>query len=231
VADAKPALGIVIPALNASHRIGATLEALSTGRAQFQLDIVVADGGSADDTVVVAKTNGVRAITTPPGRGGQLAAGAAAVAGDWLLFVHADTQLADDWVSAAAGFVQRPKNVQRAGYFRLVFDDTAPAARRLERIVAWRARRLGLPYGDQGLLLSRDLYDALGGFKSLPLMEDVDLVRRIGRRRLVALPASARTSAERYRHSGYLRRSARNFMCLLLYYVGVPPRAIRRLYG
>ena len=231
MASAAPALGVVIPALNAASSIGETLERLSAGRDRFQLDIVVADGGSHDDTLAIAQRHGARVITTPPGRGGQLAAGAAAVAGEWLLFVHADTRLEDDWVSVVAGFVQRPENAERAGYFRLIFDDTAPAARRLERIVAWRARRFGLPYGDQGLLLSRGLYDALGGFKPLPLMEDVDLVRRLGRSRLVALPASARTSAERYRRGGYFRRSTRNLVCLALYFVGVPPVTIWRLYG
>ncbi|MCZ6590383.1 MAG: glycosyl transferase family 2, partial [Alphaproteobacteria bacterium] len=89
----------------------------------------------------------------------------------------------------------------------------------------------GLPYGDQGLLLARELYDTLGGYRPLVLMEDVDLVRRLGRRRLVALPASARTSAERYRRSGYLVRSARNLLCLLLYRLGVPLPIVRRLYG
>ncbi len=229
--SAAPALGVVIPALNAAATLGATLEALAAGREQFQLDVVVADGGSTDDTVAVAEAYGAQTIFTPPGRGGQLAAGAAAVAGDWLLFVHADTRLENDWVSAVADFVQSPENTLRAGYFRLVLDDTAAAARRLERIVAWRARRIGLPYGDQGLLLSREFYNALGGFQPLPLMEDVDLVRRIGRRRLVALPATARTSAERYRRDGYLRRSSRNLLCLMLYFLGLPPRLIRRLYG
>ena len=124
-----------------------------------------------------------------------------------------------------------PQNQSRAGYFRLAFDDTVAAARRLERIVAWRARVLGLPYGDQGLLMSRELYDKLGGFLPLTLMEDVDLVRRIGRRQLTALPATAQTSAERYRRDGYLVRSARNFLCLALYFLGLPPGAIRRLYG
>ena len=96
MASALPSLGVVIPSLNAARSIGATLDALSVGRARFRLDIAVADGGSADDTIAVAEARGARAITVPPGRGGQLAAGAAAVAGDWLLFVHADTRLEDD---------------------------------------------------------------------------------------------------------------------------------------
>ncbi len=225
-----PALGVVIPALNAGQSIGATLEAVSAGRGPFRLDIVVVDGGSADDTIAVAQAHGARTITAPPGRGGQLAAGAATVSGDWLLFVHADTRLDGDWVTAAADFVQTSENAGRAGYFRLTFDDTASAARRLEPIVAWRARVLGLPYGDQGLLIARALYEVLGGYRPMVLMEDVDLVRRIGRRRLVALPASAQTSAERYRRSGYLARSARNLVCLALYFLGVPPRVLRRIY-
>lgn len=208
-----------------------TLEALSAAGAAFDVDMLVVDGGSSDDTVSVAETQGARTITTPPGRGGQLAAGAADVAGDWLLFVHADTRLEGEWASAIADFMQAPESARRAGYFRLVLDDTARAARRLERIVAWRARLLGLPYGDQGLLLSRELYDAVGGFRPLELMEDVDLARRIGRRRLVALPAMARTSAARYRRSGYFVRSARNILCLTLYFLGVPARILRRIYG
>ena len=103
--------------------------------------------------------------------------------------------------------------------------------RRLERLVAWRCRALALPYGDQGLLISRALYEAAGGFRPLPLMEDVDLVRRLGRRRLAALPVRAVTSAERWRREGWRRRSARNLACLSLWFLGVPPGAIKRLYG
>jgi rSAM/selenodomain-associated transferase 2 len=230
-AQSNPSLGIVIPALNTAPAIGGTLESLSAAGEDFDLDILVVDGGSADDTVALSQTHGARTLSVPPGRGGQMAAGAAAVAGDWLLFLHADTRLEGDWITAITDFIGAPENAERAGYFRLTLDDTAPAARRLERIVAWRARVFGLPYGDQGLLLSRALYDQLGGYRPLVLMEDVDLVRRIGRRRLVALPASARTSAERYRRGGYLQRSARNLFCLALYYLGIPPRALRRLYG
>jgi len=226
-----PALGVVIPALDAATTIGPSIDSLGAPGVAFDVDALVVDGGSTDDTIAVAQAHGARTMTAPPGRGGQLAVGAAAVAGDWLLFVHADTRLDGDWGSAVADFVGQPENAGRAGYFRLVFDDRAQAARRLEGIVAWRARTLGLPYGDQGLLISRQLYDALGGFRPLELMEDVDLVRRIGRRRLVALPASARTSAQRYRRRGYLLRSARNLVCLALYYLGVPARVLRRIYG
>ena len=108
---------------------------------------------------------------------------------------------------------------------------SAALARRLERWVAWRVAVLALPYGDQGLLIHRSLYDRVGGYRPLPLMEDVDLVRRLGRRRLTVLGAAAVTSARRWRQDGWLRRSARNLLCLTLFYAGVPAERIARLYG
>lgn len=101
----------------------------------------------------------------------------------------------------------------------------------MERLVALRCVLFALPYGDQGLVMPRSLYERLGGFRQMPLMEDVDLVRRIGRSRLAMLRAGAVTSAERYREQGYLRRSLRNLGCLALYFFKVPPRVISRLYG
>ncbi|MDA0221230.1 MAG: glycosyl transferase family 2, partial [Proteobacteria bacterium] len=95
----------------------------------------------------------------------------------------------------------------------------------------WRARRFGLPYGDQGLLIARDFYETLGGFRPLPIMEDVDLVRRIGKARLTTLQGHVTTSAARYRRSGYTVRMLRNLACLTLYFAGLPPRLIARLYG
>jgi hypothetical protein len=118
----------------------------------------------------------------------------------------------------------------RAGYFRFTLDSVDPRARQLERWVAWRCRILALPYGDQGLLIHRDLLREVGGVRALPLMEDVDLIRRLGRRRLVALDVTAMTSAEKWRRQGWYRRSLRNLVCLTLYFAGLPPRLIVRWY-
>ncbi|GIX09584.1 TIGR04283 family arsenosugar biosynthesis glycosyltransferase [Elioraea sp.] len=217
-------LSVVIPALNAAATLPATLDAL--GRAPRE--VIVVDGGSTDATAAIAAARGCRLIAAPRGRGSQLAAGVAAARGPWLLLLHADTRLGPGWAEAAAAHIAAAPD--RAGYFRLRIDDAAPAARRLERAVAWRCRALGLPYGDQGLLVARALLDAVGGIRPLPLMEDVDLVRRLGRARLVPLPADALTSAARYRRDGYLRRSARNLALLALWFAGVPPRVLVRLY-
>src|SRR5206468_1148476 len=143
-----------------------------------------------------------------PLRGWRIA-GAAAAKGEWLLFLHADCRLAAGWEEAAAAFIARPGASGRAGYFALALDDLDRAARRLERLVAWRCRTLALPYGDQGLLIARGLYNAIGGFAPMPLMEDVDLVRRLGRRRLAPIAAQSIASARRHRRDGYVRRSLR----------------------
>jgi rSAM/selenodomain-associated transferase 2 len=222
------AVSVVIPTLDAAGDLPATLNALRG--APLIGEIIVADGGSADDTVRVARAAGARTLVVPRGRGAQLAAGAAAASGDWLLFLHADCRLAPGWQQAIEAFVMAPGAVGRAGYFGFALDDRSPAARWLEHLVRWRCRAFALPYGDQGLLIARALYDTIGGFGAMPLMEDVDLVRRLGRRRLAPLGAPLYASARRYRQDGYVHRILRNLLCLSLYFLGVPPRRIARLY-
>lgn len=222
----RPRLSVVMPALNAADGLAATLAALDPAD-----DIILVDGGSRDDTVALARDLGARVIQAAPGRGGQLAAGASAATADWLLFLHADTVLSPGWREVVERRLSTARATEAAATFRFALDDDSPQARRLERWVAWRVAALALPYGDQGLLIHRALYDRVGGYRPLPLMEDVDLVRRLGRRRLTALDASAVTSARRWRQDGWLRRSARNLLCLTLFYLGVPAERIARLYG
>lgn len=223
-------LSVVIPTLDAVATLRATIAALAEAPSGALGEIIVSDGGSADATREVADSAGARAIMAQRGRGAQLAVGAAAASGDWLLFLHADTRLAPGWSAQASAFMADPANAARAAAFAFALDDPAPQARRLERAVAWRCRVFGLPYGDQGLLIARGFYEQLGGYRAIPLMEDVDLVRRVGRARMTMLPARAVTSAERWRRDGWYRRSARNLACLSLWFLGVPPATIARLY-
>lgn len=232
--DSKPSLGIVIPTLNASAGLAATLSAFAGGRDHFDLDVVVVDGGSVDTTVSVARAGGARVLASKPGRGVQLAMGADAVLADSLLFLHADTVLAPGWAPVLQEFIVHPGADKRVAYFRLELDDDHPGARRIERWVAWRCHKYALPYGDQGLALPRDLYNELGGFAPMPLMEDVNFVGRIkhhcGRDKLFQLDVAARTSAARYQQGGYWRRPALNLFCLILYFAGIPLRTIAKIY-
>ncbi|MPZ33194.1 MAG: glycosyltransferase [Rhodospirillales bacterium] len=224
-------MDVVIPTLNASASLARTLAALGGVDCPFSLSVTVCDGGSHDDTTAIARDAGALVVTTEASRGRQLAAGAIAGSAPWLLFLHADTALGSGWTDAVHGFRSDTANDVRAGYFRLRLASPDPRARRVERLAAWRCRRLGLPYGDQGLLMARAFYHRLGGFRALPLMEDVEFARRIGRRNLVELEADAVTSARRYERDGWLLRPMRNLSCLTLFFAGVPTTVIRRLYG
>jgi rSAM/selenodomain-associated transferase 2 len=217
-------LSIVIPTLNAAHTIGPCLAAVREAG-----ETVVVDGGSTDGTAAIAEHEGARLVRSARGRGIQLAAGAAAAAGDWLLFLHADTLLAPGWREAADRHIGRRPD--KAACFRFRLDSADRRARLIEAGVALRVGLLALPYGDQGLLLSRRLYDSVGGYRPLPLMEDVDLVRRIGAGRIERLEVAAATSAERWRRDGWVRRSGRNLACLALYRLGMSPQRLARLYG
>lgn len=213
----KKQVSVVIPALNAAGRLAACLAAAAGAG-----EIIVVDGGSADATREIAQAHGARVLTASCGRGGQLRAGVAAARLPFLLLLHADTILPVDWA--------RPPAPDKAGYYRLRFDSPRWAARVLEAGVALRCRLFRLPYGDQGLLIPADLLARVGGVPELPLMEDVELARRL-RGRLVPLGPAVVTSAARYERDGFLRRPLRNLFCLALFLIGVPARRIVRLYG
>ncbi len=222
-------LSVVIPTLNAADRIGPCLGALSEGLMSGLIrELIIADGGSGDAVAELADALGARLVTAPRGRGRQLAAGARAARGDWFLFLHADTVLAPGWVEAVRSHMLAGPG--RAGYFALRFDTLAPMARLVAAWANLRSALFALPYGDQGLLVSRALYDQTGGYPEIPLMEDVALVRRIGRRRLARLGAAAVTSASRYAADGWLRRGWRNLTTLALYFLGVAPERLARRY-
>jgi rSAM/selenodomain-associated transferase 2 len=194
-------ISVIIPTLNAEERLAACLTALVPAVVEGLIrEVTLVDGGSIDRTLKIADQAGVDVMSSEPGRGVQLKAGARRARQPWLLFLHADCVLSTGWDVEVADFIERVdlgRLPQSAATFRFALDDFGTAPRLLERAVSLRNSLLGLPYGDQGLLISRRLYDEIGGFKPMPLMEDVDIVRRLGRRRLHRLRATALTSASR----------------------------------
>lgn len=218
-------LDVVIPTLNAAATLQMTLAALPQGVA-----VTVSDGGSADTTLEIASGFGCRIIEGPRGRGRQMSEGAKVATRPWRLFLHADTRVSPEGWTAVVRHMTRQDGPESAASLRLSIDDPAWQARVIERAVGWRVRWLGLAYGDQGLLIHRDLYQAIGGYPDLPLMEDVEIMRRLGRARHVVLDGLARTSAARWQRRGWIRQTALNLTCVSLFRLGIPVDRIARLY-
>lgn len=221
---------VIIPTLNAARHLPATFLSIFDAAVDgFVSEVIVSDGGSEDKTRAIADDAGATVIAGERGRGQQLRVGAEAAKKPWFLFLHADTTLERGWVGEVQAFMKKGEDAAAAFRFRLADSGFQP--RLLESAVALRCKLFALPYGDQGLLISRKLYDAVGGFAPIPLMEDVDFARRLGRQRIVMLKTAAVTSAERFRRDGYFRRSVSNLSCLMSYYRGVPPERLAERYG
>lgn len=195
-------------------------------------EVVVVDGGSTDRTVDIADGYGARVLSAAPGRGGQLGAGADAARGDWFLFLHADTVLAPRWAEDAAMHMETAAD--RAAVFTLAFASDDPAAKIVSAGAMLRTRLFRLPYGDQGLFISRRQYEAVGGYRPMPLFEDVDIIRRLtkvsGRGAFRILPATAATSAERYERLGYAKCVVRNNLLLARFIAGASPDTLAAAY-
>jgi rSAM/selenodomain-associated transferase 2 len=228
-------ISVVIPTLNSEAGLAATLTSLVPAAVDGLVrEAIVVDGGSTDRTLEIIDHAGADIVKAEAGRGTQLRAGAARARFPWLLFLHADTELEPGWEREVSQFIDRVEAGRRrdtAAAFRFAVDDEGVAPRLLEGMSALRSRLLKVPYGDQGLLISRALYNEIGGYSALPMLEDLDLARRLGRSRITHLRARAVTSPARLQREGYLRRMLRNQVCLTLFMLRVPAARIAQLFG
>ena len=218
-------ISVIIPTLNAQQELGPCLLSLMPAlEAGLIRELIVSDGGSKDATVELAKEWGAEVLVGTASRGGQLRRGCEVAKGDWLLVLHADTILDPDWVGPAIAHLAS----HRAGWFRLGFDRGGRAG---DIVAGWAnlRSRFGLPYGDQGILLPRSLYQKIGGYPDQPLMEDVHLARALTGK-LQMIDAVARTSAKRYQKQGWLRRGSRNLWTLVRYLRGASPQDLAESY-
>ena len=225
--EAATTLSWIIPARQEANSLALLLADLQDGLAEGD-EVIVVDGESHDATRMVAQLHGAHVVSSPPSRGGQLRHGVNLAQGHRLVFLHADSRLAG---GAELSRQLRQLPCGQAHCFRLKVDDPHPCFRILEWLVAIRTTIFGLPYGDQGLVLDRRLYEHCGGFQDLPLMEDVDLVLRLrpwgGVRQL---PYSIRTSARRWRRHGLLRTSLGNIILMLRWFLGEDSKTLKRNY-
>jgi rSAM/selenodomain-associated transferase 2 len=215
-------LSIVIPTLNEEAALPALLHDLRA-LSSASTEIIVADGGSSDATVAVAAAAGARVVTARRGRARQMNRGARAALREWLLFLHADSRLDQSAALVLRSALEEPPSFDTA-VFRFAIDLPRMWKYVIETGQALRESVLGLPYGDQGLLVRRDAFVAVGGFPDIPLMEDVTLVRTLRQHGGVArLPAALLTSGRRYEQGGVLRTWGRHTLLIALHAAGVSP--------
>jgi rSAM/selenodomain-associated transferase 2 len=219
-------ISIVIPMYRDAAALERTLASARFGSAE----VIVAS--TEEDATSLAGLRSARRdivwVQGPPGRAHQMNAGAAAARGSWLLFLHADTQLPADWMSAIDA-ADREGGVA-IGCFRFALDSASSAARAIELGVRVRVALFGLPYGDQALFVRRDVFESLGGYRLVPIMEDVDLVRRArARGDLFRSHLPALTSARRWERNGWFRTTARHLWLIARYFAGVSPERLVRL--
>ncbi len=218
-------VSIIIPVLNEARLIPTLTASLDLLSGPFE--IVLADGGSTDDTVALAQSCGLPIVVAPRGRGAQMNAGAAAAKGDALLFLHADTCLPENALALIEDALQAPE--VGGGNFNLRFAGDSWGATALTRIYPL-LRRLGLVYGDSAIFVLRSAFETVGGYRDLPLFEDCDLYQRLRRQgRFVRLSEYATTSARRF-EGRFLRTFAHWVMLQLLYWLGVAPQRLAQMY-
>lgn len=225
-------ISIVIPVLNEARSISKVLAEIHS---LPNVETIVVDGGSSDETVAIVQGLGVKVIVSEQGRACQMNAGAQAATGEILLFLHADTFLPLGFDRLVRETLQPPPNAQKlspiAGAFALKIDDDLPSLRWIERLVNWRSRWGQMPYGDQAIFLTAETFWELGGFPELPIMEDFELMRRLQRRGQIAIVSTpVITSARRWLKLGVWKTTFINQAIVMAYLIGVSPARLTAWY-
>lgn len=226
---ARYIISIIIPVLNEATIIKKTLGQLTQ---YSEIEIIVVDGGSQDDTVAIAKSsaNIVKVMTViGKGRAGQMNAGANLAQSDILLFLHADTQLPANFIDLVTKTLKQNKTI--AGAFELAIDASGISLRGIEILVKMRSRLLSLPYGDQALFISKQAFIQAGGFADLPIMEDFEFIQRVGKLGRIAIaPAAVTTSGRRWQKLGVWQTTLINQLMIAGYYLGISPAKLSKFY-
>ena len=228
---ASPELSIVVPVLYEEDTITGLLEHISGLDGCEHSEVIVVDGDPEGGTIGRIEDDRVFKMTSRRWRSRQMNAGASAARGHTILFLHADSRLPPGALDDIDRVVRDDRYV--GGAFRLTFDSDRNIYRFISRFVTLRSRWNRLPYGDQAFFIRRQYFERIGGFREIPVMEDVEIVRRIRRSggRLKILDSAVRTSCRRLESEGIARRVLQNWMMTVLYNVGVPPEKLVRFYS
>ena len=220
----------IIPVYREGQIINQTIQNIRALKDGAQAEIIVVDGNSGQDTLEEIEFPSVKKIVSARGRGRQMNAGAGEAGGDILVFLHADTRLPDNALNLMAEVLADIAFV--AGAFDLGIDSRRFVFRVIEKMASWRSRLTRIPYGDKAIFIRADYFKSLGGFQSIPIMEEVELMQRIKRNnhRIVILRERVRTSPRRWEAEGIIFCTLRNWLLIALYLLGIKPETLVRFY-
>jgi rSAM/selenodomain-associated transferase 2 len=221
---------IIIPVLNESPIIDHTIEHVYQIGSGFDPEVIVVDGDSRGGTLEAIKNKDVIKIISPKGRGKQMNRGASVAQGDILLFLHTDTELPKDAFEAISSAMNKLQLV--GGAFDLGIKSDRSVFRLVEELVYMRTRLTKVPYGDQAIFIRKEIFDKVSGFKEIPVMEDVEFMRRVKRSgyKICIIPQMVKTSPRRWEKEGVLYCTVRNWALITLYSLGVNPEKLVRFY-
>ncbi|MEH1910802.1 MAG: TIGR04283 family arsenosugar biosynthesis glycosyltransferase [Nostoc sp.] len=219
-------ISIIIPTLNEAGNIK---EAIATTQPSINIEVIIVDAGSKDGTLEIAQSLDIKVISSSPGRAVQMNAGAVAASGDILLFLHADSRLPTGFDEMIRTVLQQPGIV--AGAFNLRIDASLLSLRWVEWGVNARSHFCQMPYGDQAIFLTKAVFQQIGGFPELPIMEDFELIRRLKRiGHIVIISTPVVTSARRWLQKGVFKTTLLNQIVIIAYLLGISPKRICRWY-
>lgn len=220
-------ISIIIPVFNEAAIIQQNLNNLLC--CHQEVEIIVADGGSDDQTLELAKSMGVKTLVCVPGKARQMNLAAGIASGEILLFLHADTFLPADYATFVRNILAKPNTV--AGAFRLKINAPQLSLRLVEKIVNWRSHFLSLPYGDQAIFMKSEVFKDLGGFLDLPIMEDFDMMLRLRKQGKIGIaPVSVLTSPRRWQKLGVFQTTLVNQLIIIGYFLGANPHKLANFY-
>lgn len=225
-----PSVSVIIPVLRETQPLDSLIDHILQIADGVPVEMIVVDGSPDGESISAITREGVTLLAAPAGRARQMNAGAAAAKGDCLLFLHADTRLPQGAFRRIAETLSDGNHV--AGAFDLRYNSERMSMRIIARVACLRSRLTRIPYGDQAQFFRRDYFEKICGFADIPLMEDVEIMRRIKERgdRISILSEAVATSARRQEKEGVVYCTLRNWTVITLYFLGMPPERLARFY-